>query len=139
MKVFTYKSPKEHCELYTETYGTLVVNSCQIEQKDIILISQALIVTYRNGKCTDVENHKFIIYFNLSAGTYSIDDFNGKIKKAVLQQGQGWRPPQINDLKLVRPEDYIFMADNTFFSVLGIPGNYLEKTTLIRSTLPLFL
>ena len=39
MKVFTYKSPKEHCELYTETYGTLVVNSCQIEQKDIILIS----------------------------------------------------------------------------------------------------
>ena len=27
------------------------------------------------------------------------------------------------------------MADNTIFIVLGIPDNYLEKTTLIRSTL----
>ena len=28
------------------------------------------------------------------------------------------------------------MADNTIFYALGIQGNYLEKTTLIRSTLP---
>ena len=28
------------------------------------------------------------------------------------------------------------MADNTIFIALGIPDNYLEKTTLIRSTLP---
>ena len=29
------------------------------------------------------------------------------------------------------------MTSNTIFIALGIPGNYLEKTTLIRSTLPL--
>ena len=29
------------------------------------------------------------------------------------------------------------MADNTIFYALGIQGNYLEKTTIIRSTLPL--
>ena len=28
------------------------------------------------------------------------------------------------------------MASNTIFIALGIPDNYLEKTTLIRSTLP---
>ena len=28
------------------------------------------------------------------------------------------------------------MADNTIFYALGIQGNYLEKTTLVRSTLP---
>ena len=34
---------------------------------------------YKAGKRTGVENDKFI-NFNLSAGTYSIDDFNAKIK-----------------------------------------------------------
>ena len=28
------------------------------------------------------------------------------------------------------------MASNTIFIALGISGNYLEKTTLIKSTLP---
>ena len=48
-------------------------------------------------------------------GTYSIDDFNAKIKIAILQQRQDWEPPQIKDLKLVTPEDYLLMADNPFF------------------------
>ena len=81
-----------------------------------------------------MENNKFI-HFNLSAGTYSIDDFNAKVKIAILQQRQDWEPPQIKDLRLVIPEYYTFMADNTIFIALGIPDNYLEKTTLIRSTL----
>ena len=34
------------------------------------------------------------------------------------------------------PEDYTFMTSNTIFIALGIQDNYLEKTTLIRSTLP---
>ena len=72
----------------------------------------------------------------LSAGTYSIDDFNAKIKVAILQQRQDGEPPQIKDLWLVIPKDYTFMADNTIFIALGIQKNYLEKTTLIRSTLP---
>ena len=82
-----------------------------------------------------MENYKFI-HFNLSAGTYSIDDFNAKIKVAILQQRQDWEPPQIKDLRLVIPKDYTFMADNHIFIALGIQENYFEKTTLIRLTLP---
>ena len=137
MKVLTYTLYKEHCELYTEIHGSIAVNSCQIElaQKDIILLSNASIIVYRTGKRTSVENNKFI-HFNLSAGTYSIDDFNGKIKVAILQKRQDWEPLQIKDLKLVIPEHYKFMASNTIFIALGIPESYLEKTMLIRLTLP---
>ena len=55
---------------------------------------------------------------------------------AILQQIQDWEPPQIKDLRLVIPNDYTFMADNTIFYALGIQDKYLEKTTLITSTLP---
>ena len=70
-------------------------------------------------------------------GTYSIDDFNAKIKVAILQQRQDWGRPQIKGLRLVIPKNYTFMADNTIFIALGIQGKYLEKIMLIRSTLPL--
>ena len=136
MKVLTYTSYKKHCELYTEIHGSIAVNSCQIElaQKDIILLSKVSIVIYKAGKRTSIENKKFI-HFNLSAGTYSVDDFNAKIKVAILQERQDWEPPQIKDLKLVIPEDYTLMASNNIFIALGIP-NILEETMLIRSTLP---
>ena len=52
---------------------------------------------------------------------FLVDDFNAKIKVAVLQERQGWVPPQIKDLKLVIPEHYTFMGSNIFFIVLGIP------------------
>ena len=55
---------------------------------------------------------------------------------AILQQRQDWEPLQIIDLRLVIPKDYAFMADNTIFIALGIQDKYLEKTILIRSTLP---
>ena len=76
MKVLTYTSYKKHCDLYTEIHDLIAVNSCQIElpQKDIIVLSEVSIV-YKAGERTGVENTKF----NLSAGTYSIDDFNAKI------------------------------------------------------------
>ena len=137
MKVQTHSLYKEHCELYTKIHGSIAVNSCQIElaQKYIILLSEVFIVIYKAGKHTGVENDKFI-HFNLSAGTYSIDDFNTKTKEFVLQQRQDWEPPQIKDLKLVIPEDYTFMASNNIFIALGIQDKYLEKATLIRSTLP---
>ena len=137
MKVQTYISYKADCDLYTEIHGSSATNSCQIElaQKDIILLLSVSIIVYKAGKGTGVENTKFIS-FNLSAGTYSIDDFNAKIKVAILQKRQDWEPPQIKDLKLVITENYTFMASNTIFFALGIPDNYLEKTTLIRSSLP---
>ena len=91
---------------------------------------------YNAGKCTGAENTKFI-NFNLSAGTYFIDDFNAKIKMAILQQILDWEPPQIKDLRLVIPEVYTVMASDHIFIALGIIHNYLEKTMLIRSTLSL--
>ena len=69
---------------------------------------------YKAGKHTGIESNKFK-HFNLSASTYSIDDFNAKIEVAILQQRQDWEPPQIRDLQLVIPEDYTFVASNNFF------------------------
>ena len=108
MKVLTYTLYKERCELYSEIHGSIAVNSCQIKlaQEDIILLSNVSIIVYKAHKRTGVENNKFI-HFILSAGTYSIGDFNAKIKVGVLQD---WKPPQIKDLKLVIPEQYKFMC-----------------------------
>ena len=78
-----------------------------------------------------MESNK-VIHFNLSVGTYSIDDFDAKIKVAILKKRQDWEPPQIKESKLVILEHYTFMASGTIFIALGIPNNYLEKTTLIR-------
>ena len=137
MKVLTYTSYKEHCELYTEIHGSIAVNSCRIglSQKDIILLSSISIILYKAGARTSVGNNIFI-KFSLSADTYLIDDFNAKIKVAVLQQRQDWVPPQIKHLRLIIPEHYTFMASNVFFIALGILDKHLKKTTLIKSALP---
>ena len=137
MKVLTYTSYKEHCNLYIEINGPIAVNNCQIglAQKDIILLSSISVIFYKAGARTGTENNRFI-KFSISAGTYSIDDFNAKIKVAVLQQRQDWVPPKIKDLRLVIPQYYTFMAFNIFFIALGISDKDLEKTTLIKSTLP---
>ena len=108
--------------------------SYTLAQKDIILLSEVSMIVSKTDKRTCVENNRFI-HFNLKAGTYSIDDYNTKINVAISQQRQNWEPAQIKDLKLVIPEHYTFMASNTIFIVLGITNNYLEMTTLIRSTL----
>ena len=93
MKLLTYTLYKEHCDLYTEIHGSIAVNSCQIElaQKDIILLPNFSIIVYKVDKRNGVENIK-LIQFNLSAGTYSIDNFNAKIKVTILQKRQDWNP-----------------------------------------------
>ena len=80
--------------------------------------------------------NNIFIKFSLLAGTYSINNFNTKIKVAVLQQRQDWVSGQIKDLRLIIPEHYTFMASNIFFIILGILDKHLEKTTPIKSTLP---
>ena len=82
-----------------------------------------------------MENNIFI-KFSLSASTYSIDDFNAKIKVVVLQQRQDRVPSQIKNLRLVIPEHNTFMVSDIFFIALGIADKHFEKTTLIKSTLP---
>ena len=66
-------------------HGSIAVNNCQIglAQKDIILLSSISVIFYKAGARTSVENNRFI-KFSISAGTYSIDDFNAKMKIAVL-------------------------------------------------------
>ena len=90
MKALTCTSYKEHCDLYTEIYGSIAVNSCQIgfAQKDIILLSSVYVIFYKAGARTSTESNR-VIKFSLSAGTYSIDDFNAKIKAGVLQERLG--------------------------------------------------
>ena len=128
MKALTYTSYKDHYDLYTKIHGLIAVKSCQIElpQKDIILLSEISIVIYKGGKRTGVENDKFI-HFNLSAGTYLIDDFNAKIKGAILQKRQNWEQPQIKNLRLVIPEGYTFIASNNFLSHLLYPTAVLKR------------
>ena len=96
MKVLTYTSSKEHCELYTEIHDSVAGNSCQIDlaQKDIILLSKISIMVYKAGERAGVEYNKFI-HFNLSEGTYSIDNFNAKIKGEIFRKDK-----IVNHLKL---------------------------------------
>ena len=103
--------------------------------KKISFYYQVSVIFYKADARPGVENNRYI-KFSLSAGFYSIDAFNAKIKVAVLQERQDWEPPQIKDLELVIPEHYTFMASNTIFIALGILDKHLEKTTLIKSTLP---
>ena len=128
MRVLTCTLYKEHHDLYSEIQGSIAVNGCQVGlvQKSIILLSKVYIIVYKAGKRTGVENTKFIS-FNLLAGTYSIDDFNTKIKVAILQQRQDWEPPQVKDLRLVITKDYTFMADNTIFMHLLYKTNILKR------------
>ena len=102
-----YTSYRQYCDLYTEIQGSIAVNSCQIvfAQKDILL-SKGTLIVYKAGKTTGVKNTDYIS-FTLSEGTYSIDDFNAKIKIAILQHRLDWEPPQVKDLRLVIPKDYL--------------------------------
>ena len=107
-------------------------------QKDIILLSKATVIVYKAGTTTGVKSTEYIS-FTLSEGTYSIDDFNAKVntdnttQHNTTQHRQDWEPPQVKDLRLVIPKDYLFMSDNTISYALGIPDSYLEKTTLRAS------
>ena len=127
MRVLTYTLYKEHCDLYTEIHGSIAVNSCQIElaQKDIILLSNVSIIVYRASKRAGVENNKFIS-FSLSVGLYSIDNFNTKIRVAILQQRQDWEPPQIKDLRLVIPKHYTWPLI-LFLSRLVYPTTIMKR------------
>lgn len=73
------------------------------------------------------------IQFTFPHGTYSIDDFNTKIKEAVLQEKQGWKSPQIKNVKLIIQKSYTYTACNNFVHV--VPDKYLEKINVQKSFL----
>ena len=82
MKVLTYISYKEHCELYAEIYGSIAINNCKIGlfKKDKILLEDNKLFKYSYSKATSsgVFNLDDYIQCTLSSGTYSIDDLNKK-------------------------------------------------------------
>ena len=129
MKVLTYTSYKEHCDLYTEIHGSIAINNCQIGlfKKDKILLEDNKLFKYSYSKASSSGVFKLDDYieFTLSSGTYSIDEFNEKIKAAVSQQKQNWNAPHIKNVRLTVPENYAIIADNNFFTALGIPEKVL--------------
>ena len=83
-------------------------------------------LSFKAGKRTGVENTKFI-HFNLSAGTYSIDSFNTKVKISILKQRQDWKPPQIKYLRLAIPEDYTSWPVILFLLRLVYKPNIIKR------------
>ena len=70
------------------------------------------------------------IEFTLSSGTYLIDEFNEKINAAVSQQKQSWNAACIKNLRLIVPENYAFIADNNFFTALGMSEKVLKNINI---------
>ena len=119
------------CELCTEIDSLIAVNSSQIgleKKKVTILLSNTALILYKAGSRTDVVDRH--IKRILSTCTCSFDNFNTKIKAAVLKERQDWKLPQIKDLNLVMPDHYTFTTPNNFFIVLGITESSLLKSVL---------
>ena len=47
-----------------------------------------------------------------------------KWKNQFLWEKQDWKFPQMKNLKLIIPGNYVFTAYNRLFTVLGAPGKY---------------
>ena len=124
------------CELCTEIDSLIAVNSSQIgleKKKVTILLSNTALILYKAGSRTDVvDRHIKLI---LSTYTCSFDNFNTKIKAAVLKERQDWKLPQTKDLNLVMPDHYTFTTPNNFFIVLGITESSLLTTIYLKSVL----
>ena len=135
MKVLTYTSYKEHCDLYTKIHGSIAINSCQIEltQKYIILLSKVSIMIYKADKRTSIENTNFI-HFNLSAGTYSIDDFNAKIlqQRQVKKELDG-QPSSLLARMLVSNYKETFSPIHLVFLELDIDQPHLDLKILYKN------
>ena len=92
------------------------------------MLSNTALILYKAGSRTDVvDRHIKLI---LSTYTCSFDNFNTKIKAAVLKERQDWKLPQTKDLNLVMPDHYTFTTPNNFFIVLGITESSLLKSVL---------
>ena len=86
----TYTSYKRHCKLYTEIHGSIAVNDWQIGlfKKDKILLGDNILIKYSKSSPSGTFDLDDYIQFTLLSATYSIDNFNAKIKAEVLQQNQ---------------------------------------------------
>ena len=90
--------------IYTENHGLILINVPNITIRYSLIANGA-------ASRTGVKDSRHI-KSTISPGTYSIDDFNTKIKAAVLQQRSDWNMPQFKDLNLVISDYYNFMTSN---------------------------
>ena len=97
MKIWLIRHTKKHFELYTKIYGPIAVSNCHIKlaKKDITFLSDVVLILYKAGFCMGVQDS--FIQFIVSAETYYIDDFNVKVKAAVLKQKWDWILSQSKD------------------------------------------
>ena len=68
MKVLTYTSYKEHCELYPEIHGSIAVNDCQIGlfKKNKILLEDNILMKYSKASPLGTFDLDGYIQFTLS-------------------------------------------------------------------------
>ena len=66
-----------------------------LQEKDITLLSDKVVIYYKPVSRTDVEERQ--IKLTLSACTYSIDDFNAKVKAVVLELRKDWYDPRLEN------------------------------------------
>lgn len=66
-----------------------------LQEKDITLLSDKVVIHYKPVSRTDVEERQ--IKLTLSACTYSIDDFNSKVKAIVLESRKDWYDPRLEN------------------------------------------
>ena len=67
MKVLTYTSYKEHCELYSQVHGSIAVESHQtkLARKYMILLSNVSVIFYKAGSRTGMGSTIFIKFSSL--------------------------------------------------------------------------
>ena len=113
---FSHKNP-----LYTPLHkGSLAVVSCDIELYNSINLIAEVMILYAISKRLVANDSQLKII--IPAGTYSINEFNEKIKVSKPM----WVSPQIKDYKLVIPEHHTFVASALLFKTLGINANFLN-------------
>lgn len=66
-----------------------------LQEKDIALLSDKVVIHYKPVSRTDIEERQ--IKLTLSACTYSIDDFNAKVKAVVLESRKDWYDPRLEN------------------------------------------
>ena len=72
-----------------------IVVRFSLQGKDIALLSDKVVIHYKPVSRTDVEERQ--IKLTLSACTYSIDDFNAKVKAIVLESRKDWYDPRLEN------------------------------------------
>lgn len=87
-KVLIYTLCKERIEIYTDIHCPFVFKSCCIAlvRIKIILLSDKVVIVFKAGSRTGVKERHIKLTF--AAGTYSINNFNAKVKAAVLKPKQ---------------------------------------------------